>query len=89
MRLLFHIARLEKTNKWPLDLSTVSKAYITNLQLYKKLTPILRSYTSLPLDVVAKNFFIYMDTSDHTIFRVWIHLFILPPMPERRKSHLV
>ena len=35
-------------------------------------TPIPRSYTSGPLDGVAR---IFMDTQDHAIYHVWIHLF--------------
>ena len=30
--------------------------------------------------------FMNMDTQDHTIYRVWIHLFFQPPMPEERRK---
>ena len=31
-------------------------------------------------------FFVYMETQDHTIYCVCIHLFYLPSMPEKRKT---
>ena len=53
------------------------------------LTPIPSTYTSSPLDGMAKNFFIfYMDTQDHAIYHVWIHFSYLL-IPEERKNHLV
>ena len=33
--------------------------------------------------------FIYMDMQEHAIYHVKIHLFLLPPMSEERKNHLV
>ena len=51
--------------------------------------PLPRSYTSLLLDGVARNFFflfLCMVMQDHTIYHVWIHLFIVPPMLEKRKT---
>ena len=50
-------------------------------------TPIPCSYTSLPLDGAARNLFflfVHTDTQDHTIYHVWVHLFFLPPIPEKR-----
>ena len=46
--------------------------------------------TSLPLDGVARNysFFLILSTwmrKHHSIYRVWIHLF-LPPMPKEREK---
>ena len=38
------------------------------------------------LGSTAIEFFFYMDTNDHAIYRVWIHLFFLPSMPEE-KNH--
>ena len=52
--------------------------------------PISCYYTNLPLDGAARNLllflFIDMDTQDHTICHIWIKLFFLPPMPEKRKT---
>ena len=55
-------------------------------------TPIPRSYTSLPIDGVARNYysFLFLSTwkcKKHAIYRVWIHLFLPPMSEERRKSH--
>ena len=47
-------------------------------------TPIPCTYTSLPLDGMARIFFIYMDTQDHAIFCVWIYF--IPTPEERRKT---
>ena len=50
-----------------------------------------RSYTSLLLEGMARNYFslfIYMDiaSKDHAIYCVWIRIFFLPPMPKERRN---
>ena len=47
-------------------------------------TAIPCSDTSSPPDGAARNFFFI--TQDHTIHHVWIHLFLLPHVPEKRKT---
>ena len=44
---------------------------------YDFFTPIPCTFTSLPLDGMARNdyFFNYLDTQEHTIYLVWIHFF--------------
>ena len=50
-------------------------------------TPIPCTHNSLPLDGRNYYYFIYMDTQDHAIYRVWIHFFLLPyTQGERRKT---
>ena len=53
-------------------------------------TPIPCTDTSSPLDGMARNyillFFIYMDTQDHTLYRVWIHFIPTSLYPMREKT---
>ena len=49
-------------------------------------TPIPCTYTSLPLDGMARNFFFYMDTQDHAIYHVWIHFIPTSLYPRREKT---
>ena len=53
-------------------------------------TPIPCIYTSLPLDGLARNcmiiVFIYIDTQDHAIYRVWIHFIPTSLYPRREKT---
>ena len=52
------------------------------------LLPIPCTYTSLTLDVIARNFFIYMETKEHTICHVWIHFIPASLYPRREEKHL-
>ena len=48
------------------------------LKIFCFFTHIPCTYTSLPLDGMARNyylFFNYIDTQDHAIYHVWIHFF--------------
>ena len=52
-------------------------------------TPIHCTYTNSQLDGMARNyllFFIYMDTQDHAIYRVWIHVNPTSVYPRREKT---
>ena len=49
-------------------------------------TPIPCTYTSSPLDGMARNFLIHMDTQDHVIRHVWIHFIPTSLYPRRRKT---
>ena len=49
-------------------------------------TPIPRTFTSSPLDGMAKNQFFYMDTQDHAIYHVWIHFIPTSLYPRREKT---
>ena len=58
-----------------------------NFWEYFFFTPIPCTYTSLPLDGMARNyFFIYMDMQDHTINRLWIHFVPTSLYLRRRKT---
>ena len=80
---------------WILSLmrNTVTKKLIILLKPTWKdifFTPIPCTYTSSPLDGMARNyiyiFFISMDTQDHAIYRVWIHFVSTSLYPRRRKT---
>ena len=72
-----------QTQLWPCPL--VDNSYWVN----SFFTPIPHSYTSLPLDGVARNvflLFIDMDTQNYAIYSVWIHYFPFLLFPRREKT---
>ena len=80
--LLGHLLRLTHSGYFSYNCQTA-----VNLKVC--FTPIPWSYTNMPQDGTTWKFFFflfsYMDTQDRAVDHVWIHLFFLPPMPEKRK----
>ena len=55
----------------------------------KNLTPIPYTYTSSPLDGMARSYIIifsFRDTLDYAIYRVWIHFIPTSLFPRREKT---
>ena len=63
-------------------------AYTHTLAFIYFFTPIPCTYTSLPLDGMAKNYycFFYMDTQDHVIYHAWIHFIPTSLYPRRERT---